>query len=318
LLAVVLAARAAAAEPTIAEKSAVLGLYQEAKALMERGEYSLARDKLEEGKRLDPNTIGLQLRLADCYEKNNQPASAWTQYLEVAALAQRSHDARGQVALERAAALAKLVPKLAIIVSPEALAAGLEIRRNGVVVGRALWGTAVATDPGGYAIEARSDGKKPWRATVRVERAGATVEVRVPPLEDAPLAPSLGTAASLRPVPGPRRSDPRRVGGIVSLTIGAGGLAVGIGIGAYAIHQYTASGSYCGSDNVCTQPGLDLRRQAINAEAPSLVSIGLGTAAMIVGAVLLATSSTPSAPGSARGAARPVLAGSASGVSVSW
>jgi hypothetical protein len=331
LLALVLAVRAAAAQPTTADKTAVLSLYEEAKALMDKGEYALARDKLEEGKRLDPSTIGLQLRLADCYEKNHQPASAWTQYIEVAALAQRSGDNRGQLALDRAAALAKLVPKLAIIVSPEAIAAGLEIRRNGIIVGRALWGTAVPTDPGDYVIEAHYDkGKRPYRADVRVESAGATVEVRIPPpLEDERETPSANAPERLVPasatpalpaaipalVPSPARLDPRRVGGIATTAIGVGGVLAGIGLGSYVIHQYTASSAYCGSDNACTQPGLDLRRQAINAEPASLVSLGVGTVAVIIGVVLISTSSTGSRPRAARSA---LVGALPSGVSLSW
>jgi hypothetical protein len=324
-----LAVQTAAAQPTTADKSAVLGLYEEAKTLMDKGEYALARDKLEEGKRLDPNTIGLQLRLADCYEKNHQLASAWTQYLEVAALAQRSGDNRREVALERAAALASLVPRLAIIVPLEATAAGLEIRRNGVVLGKALWGTAVPTDPGEYVIEAHYEKrKKPYRADVRVESTGATIEVRIPLLlEDEPETPPASTtvappapsqAKSLAPAPSPTQSSPRRVGGIATTAIGVGGLLAGVGLGAYVIHQYTASNRYCDSDNACTQPGLDLRRQAINVEAPSLVSLGLGAATAIVGVVLLATSSTGSGPRAARSAGRPTLAAAPSGVSLSW
>jgi hypothetical protein len=327
LLALLLVVRAAAAQPSTADKSAVLGLYEEAKALMEKGEYALARDKLEEGKRLDPSTIGLQLRLADCYEKNNQPASAWTQYIEVAALAQRTGDNRGQLALDRAAALAKLVPKLVIIVAPEATAAGLEIRRNGIVVGRALWGTAIPTDPGEYVIEARYDKrKKPYRAGVRVESAGTAVEVRIPPpLENEPETPAASTPDRLGPVaipallPSAGRWDARHVGGVAATAVGVGGVLAGIGLGAYVIHQYTASGQYCGWNNQCTmQAGLDLRRQAINAEAPSLVSLGVGTAAVIVGVVLLTRSSTGSGSRAAPSAGHPVLGAAPSGVSLSW
>jgi hypothetical protein len=334
LLALVLAVRAAGAQPSTSDKAAVLGLYEEAKALMEKGEFSLARDKLEEGKRLDPNTIGLQLRLAECYEKNHQPASAWTQYIEVAALAQRSGDARREVALERAGALAKTVPRLTIIVPPEANSAGLEIRRNGVVVGKALWGTAVPTDPGEYVIEARHDKKKPYRADVRVESAGGTVEVRIPPqLEDEPETRSAsapdplatGTTTPAPPTVGlaalssRRQSNARRVAGIATAEIGLGGVLAGMGLGAYVIHQYTASSQYCDPSNQCKQQqGIDLRRQAINVEPASLVSLGVGAAAVIVGVVLLATNSKASKPPAARSAWRPAVAAAPSGVFLSW
>jgi hypothetical protein len=325
LLALILAVRAAAAQPTTADKSAVLGLYEEAKALMEKGEYALARDKLEEGKRLDPSTIGLQLRLADCYERNHQPASAWTQYIEVAALAQRSGDSRRELALERAAALANLVPKLAIIVPPEATAAGVEIRRNGTAVGKALWGTAVPTDPGEYTIEARYDkGNKPYRAEVRVESAGATVEVRIPtPIEDEPETPSATVTAaqpavSPAPVPSPRRWSPRRVGGIATTTIGVSGVLAGIGLGAYVIDKYTASSPYCNAQDKCSQTGFDLRHQAIVVYPASLVSLSVGMAAVIAGVVLLATNSKGSSPRAAGSAWRSVLSAAPSGVSLSW
>lgn len=136
------------------------------RSLMRSGKYTDACTKLEESIRLDAN-IGAQFELADCNEHIGKVASAWVGFRGVAT----------PKALERAHALEKKLPKLTIEVpnaSPD-----LEIRRDGVVIARAEWGTPVAVDPGQHRVTARVPGRTRWLSIVDSSE-GDTTRVEIP------------------------------------------------------------------------------------------------------------------------------------------
>src|SRR5580700_4693533 len=150
LLAVALSALApgrALAEDA-SSQAAAQALFDQARQLMADGKYAEACPKLVESQHLDPGA-GTLLNLGHCYEKNGQTASAWVTFKDAAAAADLKHRADwSQRARERAQALYSVISKLTIDVPPEARVSGLQIRRDGVEVGSAVWGTPIPTDPG--------------------------------------------------------------------------------------------------------------------------------------------------------------------------
>jgi hypothetical protein len=165
-------------------------LFREARTLLDAGRYAEACEKFAASQRLDPAS-GTLLNLARCYEKNGQTATAWVTYREAIASAKAAQRPdREKSARERADALEPTLPRLTIVVSPEASAARVQIKRDGVSVSSDLWGVNAPVDPGEHLIEASAPDKKPWSTRTRaVERA--TVTVTVPPLE-----PSRSTSAA--------------------------------------------------------------------------------------------------------------------------
>ncbi|MFO0761910.1 MAG: hypothetical protein U0359_36055 [Byssovorax sp.] len=180
----------AAADATPADKATAQALFDDGMRLLKLKSYAEACPKLAESLRLDP-ALGTKLYLADCYEKNGQTASAWALFREAAEQAKIAGQAeRAKKAEERATALAARLCRLRIDVSTEAEVTGVEVTRDGTVIGSAIWGTAVPLDPGEHRIRAEAPGKKPWTATV-VLKDGETapVVVTIPALEELPKPP---------------------------------------------------------------------------------------------------------------------------------
>src|SRR5262245_40441563 len=122
----------AQSDPVVAE-----ALFQEGRTLLDQGKAAEACPKLAESHRLDPAT-GTLIALALCREAEGKLASAWAAFADAEGRARTegSKD-REAVAHERAAALYPRLSTLSIDVSEDASAiAGLEIKRDGVVLGR--------------------------------------------------------------------------------------------------------------------------------------------------------------------------------------
>ncbi|MGH7269511.1 MAG: hypothetical protein ACREJ3_03695 [Polyangiaceae bacterium] len=294
-------ARAGGAEDQAAAES----LFDQGKALMAQHKYADACPKFAESLRLDSG-VGTMLYLADCYERTGQTASAWGQFSEAAAEARKEGDSREKIARARAARLLPLLSSLVVQVSA-ADAPGLEVKRDGSALDRALWGTAIPVDPGKHTVEAVASGKKAWKGEVDVAAGGAHASLVVPALEDAPAvastpavlpaAPATATTTTTTqpasPVEGDveARSHTRRTLGLI-----AGGLGVvGVGLGAYfglkASSTYSASnaGGHCGPDNHCDPTGLSDRSDASSQATISTVAFIVGGAALAGGALLYFT-----------------------------
>jgi len=280
--------RSARAEATLADKAAAQTLFDEGRKLMAAGKFVEACPKLAESQKLDPG-VGTQFHLADCYERTDQTASAWAGFLDAASAARSMGQAdREKVAKERAAALAPRLSKLTITSSAVSLD-GLEIKRDGAAVGRALWGTAVPVDPGSHLVEATAPGKKPWRSTVKVEGDKASVVVTVPALDDAPVetqaTPSLGASTDV-----PADGKSRRTLALVVGGVGVVGLGIGTVFALQAKAKYDDSLPSCPTDkNICSAQGVSLRDDARTAGNVATVAIGAGAAALVAGAILFLT-----------------------------
>jgi hypothetical protein len=258
-------------------------LFNEARRLVTAGRYAEACPKFEESQRLDPG-IGTQFNLADCYEHTARIASAWALFLDVASAAGGTGQlARERVARKRASALEPIVSKLTIE-APKNVT-GLEVRRNGEMLGGVLWNNPIPVDPGSYTIEATAPGKKKWSTVATVGPNGASVTVAIPELENGDDAAGAGapttdgTAVASEPA-GQARSGPGRA---IALGLGGAGI-IGIGIGSYfglrSIAKHSDYESYCNAGG-CQPAAGPLHQDAVAAG-------NLSTAMFIVGGALLA------------------------------
>lgn len=174
----------AAAQDNAEDRAAAQVLYDEARKLTTSGKYADACPKFEESQKLDPG-FGTAFYLADCWQHIGRTASAWALYLDVAAQTKAAGQIdRSTLSKARAEALEPKLSRMSIsVASPSA---GIQVERDGVSVGKALWGTAVPVDPGEHKVRATAPGRKSWETTVVVAPDGASQSVAIPALEEAP------------------------------------------------------------------------------------------------------------------------------------
>lgn len=259
------------AAPTEQEKIAA-SLFKEAKKLLDKKPAD-ACVKLDESYKLDP-APGTLINLADCYERVGKIASAWERFNEVADVSRKDgNTARERAARARAEALAPKVPKLTLNVPAASKAAGIEVKRNKIVVDQSQWGKALPVDPGVYVVEASAPKRRAWQGFTIVEE-GKQTSIDVPPLElqivekppelskqnapppDEPKQPSPTTIALEPP------KIPAWVWGLGSF--GLASLAVAAGFGVDGIVARTKLETLCPTSFTCPpeyDPGPDNARK---------------------------------------------------------
>jgi hypothetical protein len=298
-LALFLAARSAAAEPSGTERAAAETLFQQGTELLANKQYAQACEKFEGSQQLDP-ALGTLLRLADCYDRVGKTASAWTSFRDAASLAgSRNEGERQRIASERAVDLEKRMPKVELKMDPRTRPSGLEIRLNGANIPAASWDTPLPVDPGKQKIDATAPGRVPWSATIDILPGPGSHPIEVPALTVKPAdSPRLSTA----PASGSEQDGSSR--GTTQRTIGyaLGGVAVvGAGLGAffgyraYQVNQSSLGQCRTADVNACTSDGAELRSSARHwATESTLAFVAAGTLAL-GGAVLIlsAKSSEP-------------------------
>lgn len=208
----------AATSPSAAAKEGsekeAQALFDDGLKLMNKKRYAEACESFAKSQELDPG-MGTLYRLAECYEKLGRLASAYEHFMEVANTAAEANKAdRALVAKNRALALEPRVAKLTIDLSPEvASIKGLDVRRDGKPVDRALWGSPIPVDPGDHVVTVHAPRKKTWEGKVWAQDS-AKLLVSVAALEDA--APAGGKRGSRSKAPA-----------IVMGTVGGVGVVLG-------------------------------------------------------------------------------------------
>jgi len=293
-IALVLAACAATPGEAFAQnaqdKAAADVLFQQGKKLMQENKFDAACPKFAESLRLDVG-IGTMLWLADCYERSGKTASAWAQFQEAAETAVKTKDAREKVARERAKQLEPHLVKLQIVVTDANAVPGLEVKRDGSVLGKPLWGTAVPVDPGGHAVIASAPGYKTWEGSIDASAEGKTVTVPIPKLT-ADVAPKEEPKIALtkEPPKGDRGATQRTLG-LVAGGVGVVGVGLGVVFGLSAKSKLDDSNAdgHCLPNNHCDQTGFSARGDAKDAATLSTVAFAIGVVALGAGAVLYFT-----------------------------
>ena len=304
LLAVCLAAfssslgvRNVRAQEGSAESSvAAQALFDEAKRLVQHGDFVAACPKFEESERLEPG-LGTKLNLANCYEHVGRTASAWILFLEVESDTKRNGQIERQtMAHNRAAALQPKLSQLKVEVPSASRMPGLIVQRDGVPVGAAQWGLPIPVDPGVHSVQVSASGKKPWQVQVTVPADASTHTVSVPLLEAAASAPKPANVLAAK-----THSRARRTAVYVSFGVGGAGAVLGSVFGLRAISKNDQSNKpdQCNGD-ACLPSGGSLRHDARSAGTISTVAFAVSGAALATGVVLLLTDKKDEAPSGAQ------------------
>ncbi len=288
-----LAPSVARAEPTGEQRAAATALFNQGKELMDTGDLAAACPRLEESLRLDPG-IGTLLNVATCHELQGRTATAWAEFHEALALAERAQQPeRVALASERIARLAPLLSNVEIVLAPGADRSDLEIQLDGAPIARAAWGTRLPVDPGLHHVSARARGRVDWATETRIEGPGST-HVEVPPLAEAPAPPA--------PTPQPLPSNGRTrhaetiespgpgvatIAGWSLVATGTLSLAIGVVTGVATLDSDAESDRLC--DPTCSQRGWELNQDAKTTADVSTATFVLGGAAVAAGVILVLT-----------------------------
>lgn len=287
-LAVALGALSLVAAPPVAraqtdsQKAAQL-LFDEAIDLLGKGKAGDACPKLEQSYKLDP-AVGVQFRLAECYEKVGKVASAWSTFQAVADTMRKVGNAEKEgVARGRADALRDKLPKLSVKLEAAVSALdGLEVLRDGQPIDKALVGQELPVDPGEHTVEVRARGRRPATQKV-VVAAGPARVVSFATLElEAGGAPGPGSAEGPTAPTSPGFS-PLRGAAIGVGVVGLAGLGLGIGMGLSADSTYKAARARCPGGGTTGCPA-----DAVTGSNDAYTQATISTVGFVAGGVLLA------------------------------
>ncbi len=275
-------ARAQSIDPAAAQ-----ALFDEGRALLDKGAFDAACPKLAASQHLDP-AVGTLLSLGQCEDSRGRTASAWVAYRDAASLAtSRGDEKRRQFATAKATALEPRLGRIVIVV-PTAVP-GLTVRRDGVAIDPALFETASPTDPGSHTMQAEAPGMQAWSSTVSVPAEGGTIRVVVPPLERAAAAPPI----DVHPAPPVEGSSDRSTRHIIALAVGGAGLVtvgVGAAFGIATISKWNDVTAKCPSGR-CPNSAIESEETSAKASAStsgtlSSVFFGVGAAVLAAGVVV--------------------------------
>ena len=292
LIGMVCAASATRAVPAGATENdgtaaAAESVFQEARKLMDARRYIEACPKFAASQKMAP-AIGTLLNLADCYEKNNQLASAWARFHEAIALAQRlGRTNREQTAKERADKLEPRLIKLTIL----SRTSGVDVKLDGAPIDPAALATPIPVDAGKHMLEATAKGKKPFAKEVEVSERQKSPSVDIPPLEDEPKA-AVDTGEKREKLVEPPREEKhwptQKTVGLIVGAVGVVGLGVGGFFGLRAFSKWSETLDRCNGTE-CDQDGVNLKTEAQNSGNISTVATIAGAALAVGGAILFFT-----------------------------
>jgi len=307
-------------------EAAATALFDDGRRLMGEHKFAEACPKLAESQRLAPSG-GTLLNLADCYEHTGQTASAWVAWKDVASRANAA--GKGDVekrAQTRAAALEPALAKLTIAVDAGSDVSGLDVKRDGVEVGHAEFGSAIPVDPGAHLIEASAPKKKAFSVKVDVvpkqTDARVTVTLEDDPAASTPPPPPETTPSTAVPPPGSPSTEQGGGGtvvktlGVVVGGVGVAGLVLGtvFALNAKSKNDQALEPQNCRTSSLCTQTGLNLTSDARTSAAESTVAFTVG-GLLVAGGVLMWVVA-PSSTKTTGVRVLPLLSASTAGVSI--
>jgi hypothetical protein len=260
---------------------------------MAAGKLGEACARYAESHRLDPQ-LGTLLHLADCLEQNGQTASAWASFREAFELAEKNGDSRRELARAR---VERLVPRLSHLRIDVSQGAELQVERDGIIVGAALWGAPIPTDPGVHTITAKAPGRRSWSGTAVVKADGASITVSIPELElEVPVSPEAQVSAAPATKTETEGIEPReqpslaeRWPALAAGGAGVVGVVVGSIFGLQSMSKQDKAAQHCNGSVCADQTGVRLKDDAIAAGNISTVAFIVGGVALAAGGVLWLT-----------------------------
>jgi hypothetical protein len=285
------AAAAFAAHSSHAETSgknpvAAQALYDEARKLVDAGNFEAACPKFKASYELDPGG-GTLLNLADCYEKQGKLALAWSTFKEALVAAQRDgRTERIDFANQHLGKLEGRLAHLSVNVAANARAAGTIIYVDGAALAEQAWGVAMPVDPGKHVVRAEAPGKEPFEASVDSAAGAEGQQVEVPALADAAGGGkgAGGEVSGGGSVASGKSGSSNTLGWVLEGT-GVVGLGVGGFFGLRALSRWSDRKDGCVGG--CTPAAKTAGDEAGTAATISTVGFGVGLAAIGVGTYLL-------------------------------
>jgi hypothetical protein len=241
------------------------------------------------------------LNLADCFERRGMVSSAYTKFLEAASRAvQANRPDAERHARERASRLEPRLARMSIVVPKESELAGLEIKRDGVVLPQSQWNVGELADPGtSHTYEATAPGKHTWTQTITTEEGKTSrVELRWQEVPDAAGNKAKPAPAATSPVSsGATNDDGMKPLAYGALGVGVAGLAVGTIGGLQVLSAKSTVEAHCNpARRECDQEGLDAAKSGSTWSVVSPIAFGVGALGIAAGAFLLVKSSSMEKP----------------------
>ena len=172
--------------PASAQEPTAQALAEAASKLMAQGRYDEGCDQYARSERIDP-TPRRKIKVAECNERRGRTATAWVAFSQALDMAdERQDDLAASAAHDGLERIEANLDKIEVVVPDEAAAvAGLEIRRDGLLVAKAAYGLAVPVDPGKHVVSASAPGRHSWSVEFALARGPAAISVIIPVLEHA-------------------------------------------------------------------------------------------------------------------------------------
>lgn len=178
-------APASAQKPTKADRAEARKLLKMGVQLMNDGMCEEAIAKFKDSLKIVPSPA-TQINIGTCHQELGRTASAWAAYREAENLARTQRRQRYVRRAKRAAlAIEGKRPRLVISAPDLDEMPEVEITRNLNAVDRELLGTVIYVDPGEHFIVAAQDGYQTFEATIEAVDGGS-YEVEIPLLEPEP------------------------------------------------------------------------------------------------------------------------------------
>jgi hypothetical protein len=234
VVAVLVCARVAAADPTPAEAA-----FDRGRELLKQGKLDDACAAFHDSLELDFQ-YGTLYNLAGCEEKRGKLVAAWKAYRRLQS--EDKNQGRSTHAGELAAQLEKRLPKLSIDLAP--VPAGVTISIDNE---RAELGAPIPVEAGSHAIAVAAPGYHPWRITVTATEGVVT---KVQPALVVDTAPAPPTPPASPPPKLDRRlvRDHPILGPTLTISGGASiALAIGLGLHAHSVYADNLSAARMGN-----------------------------------------------------------------------
>jgi hypothetical protein len=263
-------------------------LFKKGQKLLGEKRYAEACTAFEESDRIDPE-IGAKLNVARCYQEWGKLATAWRWFTDAEQMASAAGDKRTPKIHALIEDIDRDVPRLTLVLPPDAITDHLVIQLDGVEIALATVGDERRVDPGPHEVVVVIDGKRRAK-TIPVQRKD-----RPNVALDVPTRPRPQRTPVVEVV-----TDRGRTRRLVGLGVsGAGVVALGIAgiatLRARSDYQHALAGYCNGAIDMCDATGLTRTHSARHRANIATAVTGLGAAAVAGGLIVFFT-----APGAER------------------
>ena len=283
-------------QPT--ERATAEALFQHGVQLMAEQKYAEACQKFEGALAIERG-LGTLLRLADCYDRAGQTASAWALFQDLASLAQATaDDVRAQIATQRSTDLEQRLSLLKLEFAGGSKPDGARIEFGGAQIPAATSETPVPVNPGRRRIVVSAPGHEQWSSWVEIKPGPSLRALVIPPLRETPVpAAPLPSRLKHSPLPQPAEQNQadsengstQRTWGILTTVVGVAGLSTAGFLGYRAAKLNDESLNECRPEDssACTPEGVRTRDEARDYANGANIAGALGGAALLGGLALL-------------------------------